>query len=106
MKKKSIIRLNRLLDEKEGETGAGNLLAHCGGLKLPNTLSSYIDANAMNRKYQTINIIPRRLSNFQPFKCTDIRRNTTVDSSDIVEYVNPVAFEIEFCIFIDMLLAY
>lgn len=49
-----------------------------------------MDARAMNRKYQTIKITPRRLSNFQPFKWTDIKRNTTVDSNDIVEYVKPV----------------
>lgn len=62
-----------------------HLLGHCGGLKLPNTLSSYIDANAMNRKYQTIKMAPRRLSSFQPFKCTDASKNTTVDKSDSVE---------------------
>lgn len=60
-------------------------LGHCGGLKLPNTFSSYIDASAINKKYQTIKIMPRRRSSFHPFKCTDINKNTTVDNSDRVE---------------------
>lgn len=67
-----------------------HLLGHCGGLKLPNTLSSYIDASAMNKKYQTIRMAPRRLSSFHPFKWTDMSKNTTVDSNEIVEYVSPV----------------
>lgn len=66
-----------------------HLLGHCAGLKLPNTFSSYIDASAMNKKYQTIRMTPRRLSSFHPFKCTDNSKNTTVDSSDNVEYVKP-----------------
>lgn len=67
------------------------ILEHCGGLKLPKTLSSYIDASAMNKKYHTINMAPRRLSSFHPFKCTDISKNTTVDNNEIVEYVSPAS---------------
>lgn len=68
------------------------LLGHCGGLKFPNTLSSYIKANAMNKKYQIMSMMPRRLSNFQPFKWTDNNKNTTVDSRLSVEYVKPVNY--------------
>lgn len=34
-------------------------------------------------------MIPSRLSNFHPFKCTDKSKNITVDSKDNVEYVKP-----------------
>lgn len=43
----------------------------------------------MNNKYQNIKTIPKRLSNFQPFKCVATNKNTTVERSDNVEYVNP-----------------
>lgn len=69
------------------------LLGHWGGLNLPNTFISYIDASAMNKKYQTIKMIPRRLSSFHPFKWTDSSKNTTVDKSDTVEYVNPIEIQ-------------
>lgn len=78
------------MNEKVYESMNEFLLGHCGGLKLPNTFSSYIDANAMNKKYQTIKMMPRRRSSFHPFKCTDNSKNTTVDNNDNVEYVNPM----------------
>jgi len=39
----------------------------------------------MKNKYQTIRIMPRRLSSFHPFKCVDRIKKTTVEKSDSVE---------------------
>uniref|UniRef100_A0A182NWY4 Uncharacterized protein n=1 Tax=Anopheles dirus TaxID=7168 RepID=A0A182NWY4_9DIPT len=43
----------------------------------------------MKSRYQNISTMPRRLSSFQPFRCVANNRNSTVDSSDSVEYVSP-----------------
>lgn len=51
--------------------------------------SSYMLAKVIKIKYQTIKIIPKRLSNFQPFIWVATTKNTTVESKDNVEYVRP-----------------
>lgn len=57
---------------------------------LPNTFNSYRLANVINTKYPTIKITPNFLSSFQPFQCVARISITTVDSSEMVEYVSPV----------------
>lgn len=39
----------------------------------------------MKNRYQTIRMMPSRLSSFQPFKCVDRIKKTTVEKSDSVE---------------------
>jgi hypothetical protein len=60
-----------------------------GGLALPNTLSSYIEAKIINIKYQISRTIPNFRSNFHPLKWAARIKKTTVENRLMVEYTRP-----------------